>query len=223
MSDRNWNRIGAASGFGFVALLVLGYILGPTDPPAFGGGVAAFVADNKNEIDTGSALILGALIFFAFFIGAIAANNRKADRDGRLSAAGHAGGITALALAGVGVALLAGASAAVGSGDGDGVVSGLANTSSLLFAASGLGAGVLLYATGVIAVRHGGLPSWWGWISVLAGVFLAAVAVISFTTRSGAFNPYDGELVRISLLVLAIWSLGTAALLFDRAGTGRGR
>ncbi len=219
MSNRNWSRVGAASGFGFVLLLVLGYILGANDPPAFGSGaVASFVTENKNEIDTAAALILGALVFFAFFIGAIAAANRAADRDGRLSAAGHAGGIAALSAAVVGVALTASASAAVGAGNGDAIVEALSNTGALVFAAAGIGTGVLLYATGVIAVRFGAnLPSWWGWVSILAGIFLAAVAIISMTTRSGAFNPYDGELAVISLLVLAIWSLGTATLLYQRA------
>jgi hypothetical protein len=220
LKDRDWARIGAGTGFGFVVLLVLSYILGPNDPPGFfdpAATVTAFVADQDSEIRAASALILGALVFFAFFIGSLAAHNRRAERDGRLSATAHAGGITAIALAAGGTAVASAAAAAAPSGADPTVVEAFWNLQALGFTAASIGTAILIYATGILALRFGSFPGWYGLVSIAAGVYTGAVAIIAIATRGGAFSPYDGALPVISLLVLAVWVLLTSVLLFVRA------
>ncbi|MGZ5309666.1 MAG: hypothetical protein ACXWDQ_04380 [Solirubrobacterales bacterium] len=222
MNERDWRKLGAATGLGFVVLLVLSFIVGPTDPPAFNDPalkVSAYVADNQDEIDSASALILGALAFFAFFIGAVAANNRRNEKDGRLSATAHAGGIVAIAVAVGGTAVAGAAAAAQGSGATPDLVKALWNMQALGFAAGGIGTAILIYATGVLALRSDSLPRWLGIGSVMIGVFQAAVAIIAMTQRDGAFSPYDGALPQVSLLVLGLWVLATSVVLIDRAAS----
>ncbi len=224
MSDTGWRKLGAAAGVGFVALVVLSYILGATDAPGFNegaGATAAYVAEEKNAIDAAAGLLAGALVLFAIFLGAVSANSRRVDRDGRGTAAGHAGGIAALSLALVGVALTAGASAASGNGSDPGVVSALFQTGALTFACASLGVAVFIGATSIIAMRFGALPSLLGIAGLVLAVATAAVAIISLTTRDGAFNPYDGVLPLILLGLFGVWVLATAASLWGRAGLRR--
>ena len=219
--DRDWARIGAGTGFGFVILLVLAYLLGPNDAPSFGdpaATVAAYVADNDNEIRAGSALVLGSLLFFAFFIGSLAAHNRKNERDGRLSATAHAGGITAIAVAAGSAAVSATAASTVQSAGADPtVVEALFSLGGYGFAAAAIGTAILQYATGVLALRFGSFVSWYGLVSIAAGLYTGAVAIIAIASRDNAFNPYDGALPTISLLVLAVWVLLTSVFLIQRA------
>jgi hypothetical protein len=223
LKDRDWARIGAGTGFGFVILLVLAYLLGPNDAPAFGEpatAVASYVAENDSEIRAGSALVLGSLLFFAFFIGSLAAHNRRAERDGRLSATAHAGGITAIAVAAGSAAVTAAAAStvqSVGTTDPGGTVEALFSLGGYGFAAAAIGAAILQYATGVLALRFGSFVSWYGLVSIAAGLYTGAVAIIAIASRDNAFNPYDGVLPTISLAVLAGWVLLTSVFLIQRA------
>jgi hypothetical protein len=224
LKDRDWARIGAGTGFGFVILLVLAYLLGPNDAPGFSepaSTVASYVANNDNEIRAGSALVLGSLLFFAFFIGSLAAHNRRAEKDGRLSATAHAGGITAIAVA-AGAAAVSSAAAStvqsVGAADPNaGIVEALFTLGGYGFAAAAIGTAILQYATGVLALRFGSFVSWYGLVSIAAGLYTGAVAIIAIASRDNAFNPYDGALPTISLLVLAVWVLLTSVFLIQRA------
>ena len=219
LKDRDWARIGASTGFAFVVLLVLSYILGPNDPPSFvepATTVTAYVADNDSEIRAASALTLAALVFFAFFIGSLAAHNRRNERDGRLSATAHAGGITALALAAGSTAVTSAAAASVPSAVDPTVTEALWNLQALGFTAASIGVAILVYATGVLALRFPSFTGWYGIVSIVAGVFIGALAIIGIATRGGAFSPYDGVLPAIGLLVFAVWVLLTSAMLYMR-------
>jgi hypothetical protein len=222
LKDRDWARIGAGTGFGFVILLVLAYLLGPNDAPSFGAPadptVFSYVVNNDSEIRAGSALVLGSLLFFAFFIGSLAAHNRRAERDGRLSATAHAGGITAIAVAAGAAAVSAtAASTAQSAGADPSVVEALFTLGGYGFAAAAIGTAILQYATGVLALRFGSFVSWYGLVSIAAGLYTGAVAIIAIASRDNAFNPYDGVLPTISLGVLAAWVLLTSVFLIQRA------
>jgi hypothetical protein len=221
MSESGWKKVGAATGLGFVGLVALSFILGATNPPDFNdgaGATASYVANHGNDIDTAAALLAGALVLFAFFLGSIASNSRKADRVGTLTATAHAGGITALALALVGVVLTAASSAASAQGADDTVVAALFNTSALAFLGASLGTAVLIYATGRIAMRFGALPSAIGIPSMLLGIATAAVAIIGLTIRHGAFSPYGFQVIPLVLLGLfGAWAVAVALSLWARA------
>ncbi len=218
MSDRTWRKVGSLSGIGFVLLLVLAYILGPNDPPPLDGGatgIAGFVSQNGDDINVSSALYAAALVLFAFFIGAIAANNRAGDREGRLSAAGHAGGIAALISGALSVGFAVASSAAIDTGYPGSEA--LWIMSCISFLGVLLGIAVLALATGKIALDgRAVLPGWLGLGSVVVAVFLGAVAIIALVTREGAFSPYDGEMVRIAFLVAALYAAALSWSLYDK-------
>lgn len=221
MKDSDWRKVGAGTGIGFVLLLVLAYILGPNDPPAYPEGAAvtgAYVIEHKNAIDAGAALLAGALLLFAFFLSSISTNSRKKDREGTISYAAHVGGIAALVMAVVGLVLSAASSAAAGNGADATVIAALFQTGSLAFVGASLGVALLVYATGRNVMRFGSLAPYLGIPSVVLGLATAVVAIISLTARDGAFSPYNGELPKILLGLFAVWAIAVAVDLWGRAG-----
>ena len=222
MDQRQQERLGAATGIGFVVLAVASFVFGPTDkPPGFDDSaqeVASFIGDNRDKIQVLSALTLLSAPLFLWFLGSLARTLRLAEErgPGRLAAVSFAGGIVAVTLAILGTALQLAASQS----DLDpSAVRVLWYGGAMTFAfALGVGITTFVGAASVLGLRSGALPGWLAGAGVVLALFALVVGTVATFQETGAFSAANGEVGLCAFLLFLLWTLATSICLVRAAG-----
>ena len=216
MANVNWERWARATGIVFVVLAVTGFLV-IGDQPKVGdssGDIASFYTDHRSRVLTAMILFGFAFLFLIWFVGAVANILREAG-EGRLAATG-------LVLAAVWVALQASVTMMAGglalniaaAGDNGGVLVAL-NTITWtgdVFAAFLL-AGIFAAVTiGLVRARI--LPSWYGWLGLVAA--LAMILRATNWAKDGFWSP-SGDFFLVAIVSGLVWTLVTSIMLVRQA------
>jgi hypothetical protein len=179
-----WERWLPLAGVGAVVLWVIGIVVDPGTPDLFeatGEEWLTFVNDNEGGIFAMRSLFLLGNFLFLLFLGTLRTSLLTAEGEPRRwTALAFGGGIaTAVMLIASSAPVLAAAAAA------DSLEPSAAQALGVVEYAFFIGAevtgAVLLFATGVLAIRTTVLPAWLGWASlVLALLMLIVVGPIGF-------------------------------------------
>ena len=208
-----WASLG---GILYVVLFIIGTILifsGEPDSDAPPAKVIAYYSDSGHRDKIAIGWIVGGLgvFFFLWFLGSLRRTVRRLEgEDGFLT--------TLTTIGGTVYATLAFAALAVNMGirtmSDDtfhhvvypGLIHAADDASYILHATGGAGASAMILAATIAAMRAAAVPTWAGWLGVLAGIL--ALASIAFFPQAA----------------IAIWILVVSAGMFVRGGRdGEGR
>jgi hypothetical protein len=205
-----WAALGGAV---YVVLFVIGVILFYGDSPDSGSAptkIIAYYSDSghRTRINIGWLVAGLGLFSFLWFVGALRQTIRRLEADdGLLTALTTIGGVlyAALALAGLAV------NTAIRTMSDDtyqhqvfpGLIHAADDAAWVLHASGGAGAATMIIAASTAAMRARAVPTWAGWLGVVAGILSLALIV---------FFPW---------FVLAIWVLVVSIGMFVRAGSAR--
>jgi hypothetical protein len=210
MSEDAWPKIGASAGIVTAVLLILSFVLGPTEaPPGFNDTareVQSFLQDNHGKLQTAVALGFATLVAFTWFLGSVFYRLRAAERDARLSAVALAGGLVLVIGATIGTCAQAAAVYHVHTLDAN-TVRGIWDLSVFGFLFFTAGFAVLAGASGALAIHAKALPNWLCFYSVFAAAYAFVVGLVGSFSETGAFSPSDGALGLIVFLAFAVWLL----------------
>jgi len=172
VSSSIWERLAPLTGLLFVALIIIGFSVGGSTPDVHDSAqeVQSYYADHHTKQSVAAILVAFGAIFLIFFASSLRQALRAAGGTGRLANAAYGAGLIATTgfwiMASVHIAL-----ADAGSND-----TTLATTQTLnvldndSFIPALAGLGVLVFAAGLSAIRHGGIPTWLGWVGVVLGI-----------------------------------------------------
>jgi hypothetical protein len=214
MRERNWERLGAASGF---AALVSGAAGGalergwPTgnDPAA----VAAFVAEHRAAILGQSMLFVLSAGIYLWFLGSLRDFLTRAEGGtGRISAVVFGAGTTWVALSMMAQAFQIGV-AMPASGMAQ---SALLWTFAAAFGIANLPLAVMLIAFGVVSFRTEAFPRWLGWISLVTAC--AELTLWLGTVIDSGPLAANGWLAFVLYPAFAVWLIPTTAIMMKRLG-----
>jgi hypothetical protein len=177
-TDDRWERLAPLSGVVFVILVVVSIVLqnadSPEDFPGKPSEIVTYYEDNVDRILAGSWIGLIGAFFLLWFVSVLRSRLRVAEGGtGRLATTAFAGGIVAA----VGGALIDMLNlTAVLRADEEGTIP--ADIATTLYDVQGmtvstvlpLGLAVLVAATGLLALRTGVLPRWFGIVSLLLAI-----------------------------------------------------
>jgi len=172
MQQSRWERLAPLTGLVFVAIVVAVFATGGSTPSEHDSAlkVAAFYGDHHDKHMALSFILAISIPFLLFFVSSLRYELRRAGGTGQLANAAFAGGVLAAAgfgiLAFVHFALANAADSAKTIGTTQ--VLNVLDNSDFIPAAAGVG--MLVLASGLSAVRHGGVPTWLGWIGVVIGI-----------------------------------------------------
>jgi hypothetical protein len=210
MSEDAWPKVGASAGIVAAVLLILSFVLGPTEaPPGFNDTareVQTFIQDNHGKMQTAVAFGFATLVAFTWFLGSIFYRLRSAEREARLSAVALAGGLVLVIGATIGTCAQAAAVYHVDSLDAN-TVRGLWDLSAFGFLFFTAGFAIMAGASGALAIRANALPGWLCVYSVVAAAYAFVVGLVSSFSETGAFSPSDGALGLIAFLAFVVWLL----------------
>jgi hypothetical protein len=188
MSDRDWERLGAATGAVSVLLFIIGFGIFPTPPDidAPATEIHAYYTDHQSGIQAALVLLTGALFFFIWFLGSLRSALRVAEGGtGRVSSIAFAGGVVSASALFVLVTLIAGA--AFHPDQSTPEVTMAINDLAVVSAGPALaGLTALFAASAKVAFRHGAFSPAIGWLLALAAL-AQLFAVGAMLTDSGAF------------------------------------
>jgi len=213
MSDRDWERLGAATGALSVLLFIVGFAIIPTPPDVDASAIEihAYYADEQGGIQASMVLLTGALFFFIWFLGSLRSALRAAEGGtGRVSSIAFAGALFTL------ITLIAGA--AFRPDETTAEVTSAINDLAVVSGAPALaGLTALFAASAKVGLRHGAFPSSIGLLLVLAAL-AQPFAVGAMLTDSGVFAG-DGVLgLFLPIAAFAVAILATSGALVQRAG-----
>jgi len=207
----------AASGLAAAALVAVGALLGPSDPPGFDAlpeQVVRWTLDDRRRLLVGSAVIaVGLALLVVFYSGLRAMVGRAEGAPAMLATVGYASFLVviALALVGVGFAQVQAFAALDGSPD---TVRTFHEARYVMVNLSAAPTIVSAAAFAVVMVRTGFPARWLGWGSAL--VALAHVPALLALSRTGALSP-TGGLAQLGPIVFLAWLLCVSvSLLFGR-------
>jgi hypothetical protein len=219
MSDRDWERIGAATGALSVLLFIVGFGILPTPPDedAPATEIHAYYVDEQGGIQASMVLLTGALFFFIWFLGSLRSALRAAEGGtGRVSSIAFAGGLVSAGALFTLITLIAGAAFRPDQTTPE--VTTAINDLAVVSGAPGLaGLTALFAASAKVALRHGAFPSSIGLLLVLAAL-AQPFAVGTMLTDSGVFagDGFLGLFLPVAAFAVAI--LATSGALVQRAG-----
>jgi arginine exporter protein ArgO len=219
MSNRDWERLGAATGAVSVLLFIVGFGIFPTPPDidAPATEIHAYYADHQSGIQAALVLLTGSLFFFIWFLGSLRSALRAAEGGtGRVSSIAFAGGVVGASALFVLVTLIAGA--AFHPDQSTPEVSQAINDLAVVSAGPALaGLTALFAASAKVAFRHGAFSPAIGWLLALAAL-AQLFAVGAMLTDSGAFAG-DGVLgFFLPIAAFAVTILVLSGALVQRAG-----
>lgn len=223
MSNRMWERLGAATGIVSVVLFAVGFSQGPESPElekATAQQMRSFLAENSSRLRMLTLLMVLASFFLLWFLGSL--------RTALLGAEGVPGRLTSIAF-GAGVLNVALYLATFGI-TGQGLFADAGeldpNVARDIFVVGETGFGPLGVATiaraamvgaaSLVALRFGGLPRWLGWIGavVAAASFLGTFTIVESSPGEGPL----GGVWFFSWLAFTLWVLLTSIVLTLRTG-----
>jgi hypothetical protein len=210
MDKALWDRLAAAGGIVGVLLFVVGIIVIGSPPEISDDAttVVGFFQDNRSQVLWGTFFMGLGVLALIWFVSALGAAMRNAG-EGRLAAAlGLAFAIT-FSIGAVSALVRAALAYNVADVADASTVIALYHSAAALDTISGtIGAGMFVAVAGA-AVRTAFVPTWWGWLSGLAGLWV----VVSSTAwgRDGFWSPDGAGFV--TFLVFLAWALVTSVLL----------
>ena len=218
MSNYLWQRLGAASGIVYVAVLLGPDLIqgGPSEEPtmtaaeAIAHSCAITTAAQPTDAVIPILHALGYLIFL-FFLGSLWSALRRAEGgDGWLSAAAFGGGLVSLAVKFASGAASVAANFNACAGIDPQLWQVLQDMNNASFFFSFLPLAVLSAASAVVAIRFGApLPRWLGWMS--------AVLAVALLVEGMAGTIYTRDF-GLSFLLFMLWTVITSIALVRRAG-----
>jgi hypothetical protein len=218
MSNHLWQRLGAASGIVYVAVILGPNLIqgGPSEEPtmtaaeAIAHSCTTAAAQPTDAIYPIITQVLGYL-FFLFFLGSLWSALRRAEGDGGwLSAAAFGGGLVSLAIKFSGSPAGVAASRNACAGIDPQLWQVLQDMNSASYFTTFFPLAILSAATAVVAIRFGApLPRWLGWIS--------AVVAVGLLVDGFAGTLYSRD-VGLSYLLFMLWTLAASIVLIWRAG-----
>ena len=180
MAQSTWERLAAGTGLMFVVLLIVSFEVNPVGDAL--GDEASVVAERllDNQARALVSVAVGVLAAFAlvWFAASLRSTLRQAEGGtGVLSAVAFAGGVMAGVTALASSALTRTAAEFVRrQDDAEGARMASSLQESTMAVASIFGLALLVGATFVIALRHGGIPRWLAWVGAV-GAALSLVPI----------------------------------------------
>ena len=222
MSNARWERMAAASGIVFVALLIIQAIMlgtppKPDDPIA---KIAAYFSDHRTKFLASWYIIGLGIVFFLWFLGSL--RNALAQAEGgagRLSSVVFGSGIFLAALATAGGAVHATLSFRVASEGNQAVIRALFDLSNML--SSGLFAfptAAMFLAASAVMIRTGVIARKLGWAALLVGL-VQLVGGGAILAKSGAFAA-GNVISAITFITFMLWILAASVLMAAGKGLG---
>ncbi|MFL5800886.1 MAG: hypothetical protein ACJ8CR_04015 [Roseiflexaceae bacterium] len=197
MSDRLWQRLGAASGIVYVVLLIGG---GSIEGNTF--GIAFFVE-------------ILAFLFFLFFLGNLWSALRRAEgSSGWLSATAFGAGLMSVTIKIASAAPVLAARYRAGDGLDPQLARTLQDINDASFYLSFFPLAVLLAAFAIVAIRSGALPKWLGWIAAALGLAFIVGGM------SGSVDLHS-EWAGLPMILFTFWVIAASVVLIRRAGAPR--
>jgi hypothetical protein len=191
----------------YVVLFIVGAIVafdGQPDLDSDPATIEAYFADSghRDRIWVGWILIMLAAFFFLWFLGSLRQALRHLDRGGFWTNLATIGGVVYAALLISSIS----ASTAIKTMSDDTyqntvypeLIHAADDAGYVLHAAGGVGAGAMMIAASIAALRASAIPAWAGWLGVVAGILALG---------SIAFFP---------IFLIALWVLVAGVLLFFR-------
>jgi hypothetical protein len=225
MSDRTWERVGAASGMLVATLFAVSFIIflgnDPTDSPDLEHAAAAtdFVTEHKDAIRAQLLLNSLAIIGFLWFLGSLWSTYRAAEGGpARISAIASAGGIVGATMVLAGFAIYATAALRPAFVD----IPEQYLLASMVVSLGGAAFTVFFLASAKVILKSGAMPSALGLLAVVAGV-ASALGFVSIFADSGIFNSATGAFglwVRYASFVVWVF-LASVVLTADIGGPRR--
>jgi hypothetical protein len=201
-------RWGALGGILYVVLFIIGTILlfdGTPDGDASPAKVIAYYSDSghRDKINIGWIVSGLGVFFFLWFLSALRRTVRRHEgEDGYLTALATIGGAVYATLALAALAVNNGIRTMSDDTYHDQVFPGLIHAANdagyVLHATGGAGASAMIIAASLAAMRARAIPSWAGWLGIVAGIL--ALASIAFFPQ----------------LAIAIWILVASGGMFVR-------
>jgi hypothetical protein len=212
VKDR-WEQAAAGTGTAAVILLIVGSFVVPRMPKINASAITVqqYFVDHRNGLRVSLYLLGAAGAFFVWFLGIVRTHLRNAEGgEGRLSAVAFGAGLVFVAAAGAELLVQAALTFAASTAD--------AKTVQAFYDMVAASASLLAFplipfagAIAVVALRHGGLPSW---LAISFGVFALYEFVegAAFTASTGAFSPGQ-SLNQIGLIAFAVLLLALSIVL----------
>jgi hypothetical protein len=213
VTSNRWERLAPLTGVISVAIIVAVFAIGGNTPEPEDGAakVQAFYASHHDKHAALAFIMAIAVPFLLFFVSSLRTDLRRAGGTGQLANAAFAGGV----LAAVGFTILALVHLALAESAAHARTLGATQSLNVLdgndFIAAAAGVGLLTFAAGASAIRHGGLPGWLGWIGVVIGV-------LAFTP-AGFFAFLAGGLWVLLASVLLTRARGTDSAVTSHASS----
>jgi hypothetical protein len=184
---RGLERWAALGGILYVALFIVGTIVSYSGQPDTGSAPEKLIAyysksSHRDKVNLGWLFVLLSIFFFVWFLGALRNALRRLDGDGLLLGVASFGGAVYATCTLVAVSVNAG----IKSMSDDTyrhtvypeLIHAADDTGYVIHSAGGVGIGAMIIAVSVALLRTRSVPTWLGWLSVLAG--LVAIASIFF-------------------------------------------
>lgn len=227
IKDPRWERVAAATGVVFAILAFVAFIIepNPASPGDSSEEILSFFTENDTTVFWQGLLFGAAGVFFAWFMGTLAAAIRRAEGDpaGRIPAILVIGTAVGLSLYFGGV--LAWVSAAAGTDEGleAGAARALFEVGVAAFTFADFAAIVILLAASLGILRTGLVPAWLGWIGLLAVVAFIIDVISRIFADDGFFSSDPGTFTwgTIAFLAFLAWILLVSALLTQRVRAAR--
>jgi hypothetical protein len=207
-------QIGPLTGILFVALVVAAFIVGGETPDTNDSvqKVVSFYTDNDSQQMIAAVLLSFGAAAYLFFLGTLRQVLRRVPGDeGGLSTVMMLGGLMQVA----GLSLFAGLTFTLGDAADD--ISGTATQAihvlnNDLFLPLAVGTMVFNLALALAVLRHGGLPRWIGWVSLVIG--------IASLTPLGFFGFLADGILIVIISVILTRAAGAAPAAATPAATG---
>jgi hypothetical protein len=203
-------RLAALGGIAYVVLFVIGTILlfsGSPDTSSAPAKIIAWYSDSghRNRINIGWLLSGLGIFFFLWFLSALRRTVRRLEGDdGFLTGLTTIGGVVYAALSLAALAVTDGIRTMSDDTYRHQVFPGLIHAADdvgwVLHASGGAGAAAMIIAASLAALRARAVPTWAGWLGVVAGILSLALI---------AFFPW---------FILALWVLIVSGGMFMRGG-----
>lgn len=215
MTNVNWERWSRATGIVFVVLFIVGFIVLGSQPGVNDSiqQIGSYYDGDRSRILTAGVILGIAMLFFIWFVGAVANALREAG-EGRLAATTVVASAVFTALFFV-IGLLTMGLAYSIAGDGDtGVIQALFDLVWATNVIISVPAAGLIAAASIGLWRAGLVPNWFGQVGAVASII---VLLGGTTWATDGFWAPDGAYTYITLVVALAWIAVASGLLYARS------
>jgi hypothetical protein len=215
-----WERVGAATGVAFVAILLASFFVIPDAPPALDDPVAdirSFYVDNSSAFQASAYLTGVAGFFFLCFLGSLGAALARAEPAGSLRLVIFPAGAIVLALAFVNAAVVDTLATRAAAEADQAVIRALYDVQAFTITFTAFPIAAFVGAVSVSSGRSRLFPPLVRWLGLLL-VPAWLVSGFAVFVESGTFSP-TGAFGFVVVLVWVAWVLAVSASLLRRTGT----